>query len=81
MTKGMQLALSAEVELRADFAKVDPADQPHVLARHIYELTRRALEGRPDPDGRIQLLTPGQPGPAAGASHQTLSGVASVACI
>ena len=40
----------------AEFAKVDPADQPHVLARHIYELTHRALEGRADPDGRLQLL-------------------------
>ncbi len=56
MTKGMQLALAAEVELGAEFAKVDPADQPHVLARHIYELTRRALEGRADPAGRIQLV-------------------------
>ncbi len=43
MTKGMQAALDVEAELRAEVAKVDPADQPHVLARHIYELTRRAL--------------------------------------
>ena len=56
VTKGMKLALAAEAELRAEFAKVDPADQPHVLARHIYELTHRALEGRADPDGRLQLL-------------------------
>ena len=27
-----------------------------MLARHICELTPRALEGRADPDGRIQLL-------------------------
>ena len=56
VTKGMQPALAAEVELKAEFAKVDPADQPHVLARHIYELTRRALEERADPEGRVQLL-------------------------
>ncbi|HET9872732.1 MAG TPA: DUF3427 domain-containing protein [Propionibacteriaceae bacterium] len=56
VTKGMQLALAADVELEAKFAGVDPADQPHVLARHVYELTRRALEGRADPDGRLQLL-------------------------
>ncbi|GAA1429463.1 DEAD/DEAH box helicase [Microlunatus lacustris] len=56
VTKGMQSTLAADVELRAEFTKVDPADQPHVLARHIYELTRRALEGRADPDGRIRLL-------------------------
>src|SRR4051795_504418 len=52
----MQLALAAEVELEAEFAKVDPADQPHVLARHVYELTLRALEGRADPEVRIRLL-------------------------
>lgn len=52
----MQLDLAAQVDLRAEFAKVDPADQPHVLARHVYELTRRALEGQTDPSDRIQLL-------------------------
>ena len=56
VTTGMQAALDAEAQLRVEIAKVDPADQPHVLARHIYELTRRALEGRTDPDGRLQLL-------------------------
>ncbi len=56
VTKAMQLDLSAERAHEAEFAKVDPADQPHVLARHIYDLTRRALEGRADVDGRIQLL-------------------------
>lgn len=56
VTKGMQQALAAEVDLRAELAKVDPADQPHVLARHIYELTLQALEGRVDPHSRIQLL-------------------------
>ena len=55
MTRGIQLAL-ADVELAAEVVGVDPADQPHVLARHVYELTRRALEGRVDPGGRIQLL-------------------------
>ena len=55
LTRGIQLAL-ADVELAAEVAGVDPADQPHVLARHVYELTRRALEGRVDPAGRIQLL-------------------------
>src|ERR1700712_2390260 len=56
VTTGMQAALDVETHLRVEIAKVDPADQPHVLARHIYELTRRALEGRTDPDGRLQLL-------------------------
>ncbi len=56
VTTGLQAVLDNDIELLAEFAKVDPADQPHVLARHIYELTRRALEGRTDPDGRLQLL-------------------------
>ena len=55
VTQGLQLALSAEVDLKAEVDNVDPADQAHVLARHIYELTRRALEGS-DQQGRIQLL-------------------------
>ncbi len=56
MTAKLQTALGAESELRSSIAKVDTADQPHVLARHVYELTRRALENRTDPDSRIQLL-------------------------
>lgn len=56
VTHAMRAGLDDEAGLRAEFAKVDPADQPHVLARHIYELTRHALEGRTDPDGRLQLL-------------------------
>lgn len=56
VTFGTRVALDAESDLRAEFAKVDPADQPHVLARHIYDLTRRALEGRANPEGRLQLL-------------------------
>jgi superfamily II DNA or RNA helicase/HKD family nuclease len=56
LTHGLQVALDADAELLADIAKVDPADQPHVLARHVYELTRRALEVRTDPDLRLQLL-------------------------
>ncbi len=56
VTSGTLAALDAESELRPEFANVDPADQSHVLARHIYQLTLRALEGRTDPRGRIQLL-------------------------
>ncbi|WP_341927568.1 DUF3427 domain-containing protein [Nocardioides psychrotolerans] len=35
---------------------VDQADQPHVLARHIYELTKRALEDRPQPGQRLAIV-------------------------
>lgn len=56
VTEGLQAALNAEPDLRSELAKVDPADQPHVLARHVYELTRRALESHADTDGRLRLL-------------------------
>ena len=36
--------------------RVDPADQPHVLARHIYELTKRALEDHPNPSQRLAII-------------------------
>lgn len=56
VTEALQAALDDESVFRAEVAKVDPADQPHVLARHIYELTRSALESRTDPDSRLALL-------------------------
>ncbi|MDO9397472.1 MAG: DEAD/DEAH box helicase family protein, partial [Herbiconiux sp.] len=56
MTTRLLSSLGATDELASEIGKVDPADQPHVLARHVYELTRRTLEGRADPEGRIQLL-------------------------
>ena len=56
MTAGLHRALAETVDLEAVFAAVDAADQPHVLARHVYELTRRALETSSDQAGRIQLL-------------------------
>ena len=56
LTTGLQSALADVVDLDAEIAGIDPADQPHVLARHVYELTLRALEGRSDRDGRVQLL-------------------------
>lgn len=56
VTRGVQGILDRQSVLRADFAKVDLADQPHVLARHIYELTRQALESRADPAARVVLM-------------------------
>ncbi len=56
VTNELQAVLDLASELTADIANVDTADQAHVLARHVYELTRRALEGRTDPDRRLGLL-------------------------
>jgi superfamily II DNA or RNA helicase/HKD family nuclease len=35
---------------------VDEADQPHVLARHIYEIAQRALSATRDPAERISIV-------------------------
>ena len=35
---------------------VDHADAPHILARHVYEVTQRALAGVRDPAQRIQIV-------------------------
>jgi superfamily II DNA or RNA helicase/HKD family nuclease len=56
VTEGLQAALDAESDLTSEMAGVDPADQPHVLARHVYELTRRALENHSDAGRRLGLL-------------------------
>ena len=41
---------------RPAFASVDPADQPHVLARHIYEVAQRVLAGTRDEAVRIDVV-------------------------
>lgn len=56
ITTGLQAALDGPHGLEVDIAKVDPADQPHVLARHLYEVTRRALEGQADQEGRVRIF-------------------------
>jgi superfamily II DNA or RNA helicase/HKD family nuclease len=43
-------------ELKPDFATVDPADAPHVLARHVAVAVERALTGEKDPIRRISLV-------------------------
>lgn len=55
VTQGLESQLAGET-LLPELVKVDPAEQPHVLARHVYELTRRALEERNDPASRVDLL-------------------------
>jgi superfamily II DNA or RNA helicase/HKD family nuclease len=42
--------------LRAESAHVDEADQPHVLARHVYEELVRTLSGLKDPLHRLELV-------------------------
>lgn len=35
---------------------VDPAEQPHVLARHVYDLTVHALRAERDPTARLAIV-------------------------
>ncbi|WP_244963099.1 DUF3427 domain-containing protein [Nocardioides dongkuii] len=56
LTEGLTATLAQTPHLRSDIARVDPADQPHVLARHVYELTVRALEDEGDPARRLALV-------------------------
>ena len=56
ITTGLQAALDGPHGLEVDIAKVDPADQPHVLARQLYEVTRRALEDRSDQEDRVHFF-------------------------
>ncbi|WP_425560066.1 DEAD/DEAH box helicase family protein, partial [Kineococcus glutinatus] len=39
-----------------DVRRVDAADAPHVLARHVGDLVRRTLEATPDADDRLVLV-------------------------
>ena len=38
---------------------VDPAEQPHVLARHLYQAARRGLAATSDPEARLTLVNGG----------------------
>ena len=50
-------ALEAEINARTaegwrvDVTSADPTVRPELLARHVYHLLRRALEGIPEEDG------------------------------
>ncbi|WP_300400076.1 DEAD/DEAH box helicase [Nocardioides sp.] len=56
LTHGLRDALDAGLDIESVLRVVDPADAPHVLSRHIGELTRRALERTTDPTARLTLI-------------------------
>ena len=71
LTEATQQRLATLQNLIAEIAQVDPADQPHVLARHVYEMTRRALEDRTDQSSRIALVNGMLEGLAASGEQVT----------
>ncbi|WP_121253704.1 DUF3427 domain-containing protein [Nocardioides ferulae] len=55
VTEGLRLRLDAEADRLVDTAAVDDAELPHVLARHVYEVTQRALSQATTAEQRVQL--------------------------
>lgn len=55
ITAGLQARLGA-LSLDAAIQNVDPADQPHVLARHMATVIQRHLEGIRDDDSRLDTI-------------------------
>lgn len=56
LTTSLQEVISHLGDLEIETAGLALAEQPHVLARHVYELTRRALEQQSDPEARRRLV-------------------------
>lgn len=56
LTQELAGRLSTVSDLDQSSSKVDEADQPHVLARHIQSIVQRALEAAKDPDQRIRIV-------------------------
>jgi superfamily II DNA or RNA helicase len=56
VTTELEQRLASLIALEASTAAVDEADQPHVLARHVYQAARRALADIKDPAARTALV-------------------------
>lgn len=54
VTNDLQDHLDRVADRKVETAHVDPADQPHVLARHIYAAAVRSLEAVKDPELRVK---------------------------
>ena len=55
LTSGLLSQLDAVTDLEAEIARVDPADQTHVLARHLASAIQSRLAAERDPDQRLIL--------------------------
>jgi superfamily II DNA or RNA helicase/HKD family nuclease len=55
-TRRLDAVLAQLVGLTPRCERVDPADVPHVLARHVAEVVARALTEQRDPDLRLALV-------------------------
>ena len=55
VTHGMERELALS-DLQSEIATVDPADQPHVIGRHLNAALARRLSAEKDPDRRLELV-------------------------
>lgn len=56
VTGGLAARLAALPGLDTEIERVDDADAPHVLARHVYQVLQRELEATKDPARRLVLV-------------------------
>ncbi len=56
VTDALRTQITSAPDLESVLRDVGPIDAPHVLSRHIAELTRRALERDPNPAARLTLI-------------------------
>lgn len=56
ITSELEGALQRLSEAEVTRREIDAADQPHVLARHVYEQTLRALAATRDPGERLRIV-------------------------
>ncbi len=56
VTTALDKRISETRDLVIEMGDIDPADQPHVFARHLYEAAGRALAGIRDPLARLSLV-------------------------
>ncbi len=55
VTTEIEQRLDTLLDLEVDLGRVDPADQTHVLARHLARLLERRLGSERDPERKLQL--------------------------
>jgi superfamily II DNA or RNA helicase/HKD family nuclease len=56
VTEALAEQLRGNTTAQATLRAVDPADQPHVLARHVYEVAHRVLTGVKDSEQRVEIV-------------------------
>jgi superfamily II DNA or RNA helicase/HKD family nuclease len=56
LTAGLEDRLAVHDALQAHIDAVDPADQPHVLARHVQQALQRTLAATREPAARLRIV-------------------------